>query len=206
VNRFAVLPDGTRLVSAGVEEAITLWDLTERRSKPAPVVDDLLAAWRNLASLEGAKGVPAIHTLLAGGSKSIVVIDAGIDELLDTRKKTAVWLKELGSDAFAEREAASRELHGLGIRAVPDLYAVIARSDSPEVKRRAAEIIERFAAHGVRVPSHGLAGDDLQLYRAVEVLEKIGSRESVQVLARIEAIGGAAAAAATAAINRLANE
>ena len=58
IHRLTVLADGSRAVSAGAEEVITLWDLTGRQSKAAPSMDELTAAWADLDALDGAQGRP----------------------------------------------------------------------------------------------------------------------------------------------------
>ena len=76
-------------------------------------------------------------------------------------------------------------------------------TDSPEVKKRAGDILNALAARGIRVPAHGLAGDTLRLFRAAEVLEKVGGAEAEALLKRIEAVGGPAAVEAKAALARM---
>jgi hypothetical protein len=60
-----------------------------------------------------------------------------------TRDQIARWIKELGDDSFATREEASRKLWEAGRHAED---AVRAALDSPdvEVRRRAAEVYEKF--------------------------------------------------------------
>jgi hypothetical protein len=202
VYRVGVFPDGTRVASAGAEEAITVWDLTGRNGKDAPKSSELLAAWGELDSIEGAKGYPALQTLVLGGSKSILVVTAGLEEMLETQKKIAQWVKKLGAEEFDDREAATKELLALRFRAIPALQVVAATSDSAEAKKRANEILTQLAAKGFVVPGHGLAGDSLRLVRAVHVLEEIGGPEAKMLLERISTLGGAAAEAAKTALKR----
>src|SRR5947209_1009652 len=49
----------------------------------------------------------------------------------------------LGAEAFAERDAAARLLERLGAAALPALRGAV-RSEDPEVRRRAAAIVERI--------------------------------------------------------------
>ena len=206
VRSLALSADGTRLVSSGAEEAITVWDLTGRHGKEAPTAGELLSAWAELASLEGSRGVPAVHTLVAGGAKSTLVIAAGMEEIQHTRVKIADWTAKLGSDDFAEREAATTELTALGIRALPALQTASVKSDSPEARSRAKVIIGRITSRGIQIPRHGLSGDTLQLFRAVEVLEKVGDMEARSLLHRIALMDDRVAEAANAALKRLGDE
>jgi WD40 repeat protein len=203
VNRIGLFADGSRVVSSGAEEVISLWDISGRHGKDVPKAEELLAAWGELDSLDGAKGVPAVSTLVAGGSKSFKAITAGMEEMNEARKKIAKWTKDLGSEDFKERETATKELTAQGVRALPALQAVVADTESPEAKKRAGEILDRFEARGIRMPANGLAGDALRLFRAVEVLEKVGGGEAKSLLTRIEMIGGPAGDAAKAALKRV---
>jgi hypothetical protein len=131
------------------------------------------------------------------------VIAAGIEETLGTQKKVAQWVKDLGSEEFADREAATRALLAQGIRALPAVQAAAARAESPEVRTRAAEILDKFTAKGLQVPAHGLAGDTLRLVRAVQALEDAGGAEAKALLEKIAALGGRPGEEAKAALKRL---
>jgi hypothetical protein len=57
-------------------------------------------------------------------------------------KRIADGIAKLASDDFAERERAAEDLLKLGAKAYPELEAA-ANSDDPEVKRHAAEILDK---------------------------------------------------------------
>jgi RNA polymerase sigma factor (sigma-70 family) len=76
------------------------------------------------------------------------------DELAAVRKQVkqapsperiAALIRQLGDDAFAKREAASKELEAIGVPALAALMKASA-SDDPEVRRRAAELHTKIAA------------------------------------------------------------
>jgi WD40 repeat protein len=75
-------------------------------------------------------------------------------------------VKQLGSEDFADREAATRELAGLGESARAALEKAVAVSRDPEVVRRATELIEKL---------------DKALYREVYCLK--GHRSTVASVA-----------------------
>jgi len=206
VYRLGLFPDGKRLVSAGAEEAITLWDLTGRHGKDVPKADELLAAWQNLGSLEGATGYPATQTLIAAKARGVETVATGLEELLQTQKNVNRWVKELGSEDFDERELATKELIALGIRALPAVQVAAAKSESPEGRKRANEIVAKLTAKGLRIPESGLAGDPLTLYRAVEVLEAVATPDARKLLKRIAEVGGTSGEAAKGALARLAKQ
>ena len=86
INKLTVFPDGSRAVSAGAEEVVTVWDLTCRPGRASPVTDDLVAAWANLDSLDAAMGYPAARTLTAVGANGVRIIAAGLAASIDTRQ------------------------------------------------------------------------------------------------------------------------
>jgi hypothetical protein len=64
--------------------------------------------------------------------------DSGTAAKLD---RVAALIKQLGSDAFAEREAAGKELEDIGEPALAALRKAAASGDDLEIRRRAAHII-----------------------------------------------------------------
>lgn len=73
----------------------------------------------------------------------------------DTAKKVEIAIRDLGHEQHVRREAASKELVGLGISAVPSLQAAT-RSSDPEVARRATaalqDIRDKFPIDQLRFP------------------------------------------------------
>jgi hypothetical protein len=79
----------------------------------------------------------------------------------DTAGKTARLVKQLGSDDYAEREAASSALDKLGEAALPLLRAAT-RNEDAEVRRRASELvrgIENGSAERARAPFLALVAE-----------------------------------------------
>jgi hypothetical protein len=71
-------------------------------------------------------------------------------------------IKQLGSEQFAEREAAERELAGYGEQALPALRRA-ARSRDPEVRQRAKDLLQRIKSKA-EPPTRGPDGKPLPLY------------------------------------------
>ena len=84
-------------------------------------------------------------------------------------------IAQLDDDQFKVREKATAELNRIGERIVPALDAALA-------KERPLESSNRL--HGLRTKMIGavLEGERLRTYRAVEVLERIGTPEARQLL------------------------
>src|SRR5947209_4935109 len=68
---------------------------------------------------------------------------AGADDAKATAARVAQLVKQLGSNAFAEREAASKQLEAIGPPAL-DALRPAANAPDPEVKRRARELVQRL--------------------------------------------------------------
>ncbi len=66
-------------------------------------------------------------------------------------ERIARLVKQLGDDDFAKREAASKELDGIGEPALPALRKAAASSDDPEIRRRAERIVRDIAARALAV-------------------------------------------------------
>jgi hypothetical protein len=79
----------------------------------------------------------------SGGPASQTVNKQRIDALI----------KQLGDDKFALREAASNELRTLGHSALPALRQAAKSSDSPEIQRRADQLVQVLEAREVRLTS-----------------------------------------------------
>jgi hypothetical protein len=71
-------------------------------------------------------------------------------------------INQLGSEQFAEREAADRELTRYGERALPALRKA-ARSPDAEVRRRVKELLRAIKAKA-EAPARGPDGKPLPLY------------------------------------------
>jgi WD40 repeat protein len=205
VQTFDVSTDGSRIVSAGAEEAITLWDLSFRKGKSTPSHEELMAAWNELDSPEGEKGYAALRVLVAGGKKGVEVLENGINvsEIVRREKRVAQWVKDLSSEDETTRERASKSLLEAGVRARAALEVVEATTSSDEIRLRASKIIEKLSERSIFVPDHGLVGDTLRLVRAVQVLEDVGGSESQRLLGEIATMGGRPGEDAAAALKRM---
>jgi hypothetical protein len=173
VQTLAFRPDGKALASGHADGTALVWDLSGLPEvKPAA---DREAAWEDLASADAGKAYRAILSLAA---------DPGCVAFLRDRVKPAPEIpagriqklvKDLDSDAFATREAATAALEELGGAADAELRARLREGLSAEQRRRIADVLE----------NRGLMESDpdrLQALRGVEVLERAGSAEALSVL------------------------
>ncbi len=202
ISRLAVFPDGTRVASAGAEEAVTVWDLTFRGTKPAPTADELRTAWISLESPDAAVGYPATKLLAAAGEAGTETIARSAKDLLTTQQKIQSWVDDLASETLAVREVASKQLFDLGTRAMPAIAAAL-KSKNADVRDRAQALLSKMEEKGLSTPAHGLIGDSIRLYRAVQALEAIGTPGAQSVLSEIATTSGRPGDEAKAALARL---
>ena len=153
-------------------------------------MEELAAAWADLDSLEGAKGDPAVRTLVAGGPDGVRAVVAGIESTVAHRRMLAASVEGLASEDPAARAAATKALLAGGFPALIAAKDAAFRAMPEEVRGRAGEIVKQFAAKGVAIPLHGMVGDNLRLIRAVHVLETIGGADARAQIERIAAIAG----------------
>jgi HEAT repeat protein len=98
----------------------------------------------------------------------------------------AQLLRQLDDEKFAVRERAVEELTRIGPAIVPDMEKLSRDSPSAEVRSRARSIVEEFRLrNGFVIESE----DQLRAYRAIQVLEQLGTPEADQLLKRLA--GGA---------------
>jgi hypothetical protein len=84
------------------------------------------------------------------------------------------WIADLGDPAFAQREAATKDLAALGERADSALRAALAANPSAEARQR----IDKLLAAPLDTPPP----ETVRFLRAVQALETIGSPDARDLL------------------------
>jgi hypothetical protein len=194
-------PDGKALASGSTDTTILLWDLqgVEARVPPADTTPEAIAKhWDALAATDASRADPSLWALVAAADKALPLLRQHLHPVsAPDAKRLQQWLADLDSNDFDSRETAERELKRLGKRGEPAVRQALAKSPSPEARRRLEAILEDIAGQP--------AGNDLRQLRAVQVLEHIGSppaRALLQTLAE-GAPGAALTRAARLAVQRL---
>jgi RNA polymerase sigma factor (sigma-70 family) len=193
VTALTFAPDG-RLLSGGLDTTVLAWDV--RPPRPAGGTTD--AAWEDLAKPEAKPAFQAQGRLLASPAEAVKLIAGKVKpvEAADV-KRVAKLVADLDSADFATRERAARELGEIGQPATAALREAARKSESPEVRKRVADLL-------ARIERPTISPEELRALRAVEVLEWLGTTEAREVLARL-AKGDAGARltqAAAAALRR----
>lgn len=179
VRSLAFEPGGRGLATGGDDSTVLLWDLSGGRAPlgggapdaPAPPSERL---WDDLAERNGARARRAVWALarapggaafLARKLRPVASADAA---------RVAALIGDLDSDSFETRTHASDELARIGEPAAPALREAAEKGDSPEVQRRAHDLLDRLDAD--RGPQRW------REIRAVEALEHTASPDAPALL------------------------
>jgi hypothetical protein len=199
IEGFAFTPDGRRLVVSHADTTLSVWDraaLEARLLGPVPHG----AEWAWLGIRDAKRAHAAVRALAADPERALAQLSATYSA--PDAAVTDRLIADLCDEDFRVRERAQQALVELGLRAAPALQRAVTRSESPEVRARAAALIGRTG------PTSGrLTGERLRAVRAVEVLERIGSPEARALLRTCSAhTDEVLAAEAAAALARLAKQ
>ena len=148
--------------------------------EPPPAAElsakELQALWADLAGEDAARAYQAIRRLVAAPAQAVPFLQQHLRPVAaPDPKRLARLIADLDARPFTAREEATRQLEELGVLARPVLEQALAGRPSPEVRRRAEGILnklERFV----------LSPEELRGWRAVEVLEHIGTVRARKVL------------------------
>jgi WD40 repeat protein len=181
-------PDGRWLVTDGSMDAILAWDIRGEFDRPKQQPDDaaLEAAWAALAGDDAMVAFAAIRLLAAFPDRSVPFLKRQPAPAVATDPKLLhALVADLDHAAFAERERAAAELTRYGAGAERALREAVRSHTSAEVRKRAADLLDRIAA-GKLTP------DEVRAVRIVEAVEWMGTPDAVKLL---EAWAGGAAGA-----------
>jgi WD40 repeat protein len=187
VRSLAFSPDGKTLAAGTGGSTVLIWDITGRleegRLEVANLAPrDLEPLWTDLYSEDAARAYRAVWTLVAGAKQSVAFLQSRLKPvpILDAQeqRRLAELIASLDSEDFNTRERANAELERLAETAEPALRKALAAQPGAETRRRLEAALEKLQAPGK-------LRERLRLFRASEVLEKIGSPEAQQVLKAI---------------------
>jgi RNA polymerase sigma factor (sigma-70 family) len=179
VTALVLTPDGQRAVTALVDGTALVWDLATapKRIVPTePSAKELAEWWADLAQEDAAKAYLAVWRLTEVPQAAQPLLRRYLRPTTDADLAEARRLiADLDADEFAVREKAVKRLESLGDGAASALRETLAKGPSPEVRRRAEQLLEAWRT---APPS----GDRLRLLRALAVLEHARTPEARQLL------------------------
>jgi RNA polymerase sigma factor (sigma-70 family) len=171
--------DGRMLLSASMDTTALVWDVTGRQggNAPAATPDQLPGLWKSLGSTDVVKAGRALWSLAAAPKLTVPWIAGKLrDQPAADTRQIAGWIAEFDSKDFKARQAAEKQMEALGKLAEPALRAALTGQPSLEVRQRVEKLLEKREM----LP---LPPETLQVLRALEVLEHVGTAEARQVLA-----------------------
>lgn len=198
VTGVAFFPDGRHLASGSLDRTVLIWDLhfESQARVPAGEVETL---WSDLADEDTARAYRAMQALVRDPATAVPLLRRLRPRPTPDAARLAQLIKDLDSPQFATRQEAFAELEKLGGVAGAALKKALEGNPGLEVRRRIDELLSRFERGR-------LSGADVQGWRALEVLEHIGTPEAKEVLAKLAdgPAGHLITEEARAALNRLA--
>jgi hypothetical protein len=176
VRGLAFAPDGRSFFSASADGTVLRWDVLGARDAAILHPGEVAAAWDDLAADDAARAYLSVARLIASPAEARALLSRHLTpaRAIPAERMRAL-LRELDSNRFAERDAASRQLPDLGEAGEIALRDALKDRLSPEVRRRIESLIERRRA----LPC---SRDELRRCRAVLVLEWIGSAPARSLL------------------------
>jgi hypothetical protein len=205
MSSLSFAPDGKTLASGGYDSTILIWDVTgllPAAKKPAEQLgrDELTNCWDDLAGTDAVRAYQTIAKLAQrpGQAEGLLKDKLAGHPGMDV-ERLARLIADLDADEFKAREKASNELAKLGQLAEGALKKALEGKPSAEMKRRVQTLLAKL---------DGKTADPEQrrLLRAIEILERLGTREARRLLNKLEKEATVADAAreAKASLERLA--
>ncbi|QEL15504.1 WD40 repeat domain-containing protein [Limnoglobus roseus] len=168
-------PDGRTLAAVGGEAPLYLWDVAGELERPQ-TPPDMVVAWADLAAEDATVAFQSIRRLAWFPESSLPFLRDKLPPVPPVGDGVLPKLvANLDAAAFADREAAMKELKALGDLAVPRLEQALKETDSAEARARIEKLLD---ANAGRPPT----GENLRAVRAVEAVTRIGTPAATALL------------------------
>jgi len=184
VSSVAFAPEGKTLASGSRDGTVLMWDLLSPGKKasesPTSNSKELEAAWDRLADSDAGRAYQAACILIAHPKETVRLLEIKLKPVVVDFQQIDKFIRDLDDNNFDRRKTATDELGKMEEAPEPKLRQILAGKPSLEIRRRVEDLLKEIDRNK-REPSP----QQLQLLRAVEVLEHIGTPEAKDILARL---------------------
>jgi hypothetical protein len=167
VTGLAFTPDGKTLVSASADSTVLIWDVTGLRTG-ARVSDKAERLWAVLADADPERAGVAVWSMVGQPAESLIVLRQRLKPIPAGQDVVAKLIAKLDDPSYTVREKATRQLATLGPAAEEGLVNRLRAGASLETSRRIDKLLRTVTTQPPPL-------EHLQLVRAVEVLERMGT-------------------------------
>ncbi len=183
-RKLCLSADSRRAMTTQEDGTLLVWDLAPALRAgeplaPAATEKELTSWWADLSDADAAKAYKMMWRMTATPDLTLSLLRKRLNAVVEADfAQVRRPLADLDSDDFNTREQASKTLADMGSAALPALRHALANNPPAEVRRRLEMLVADATAH-VR------ALDDLRRFRAVAILEGIGSPDARVVLKKL---------------------
>ena len=185
VTGLALSPDGHTLASASADSTALLWRIEERDLKGPPprvlTAEELERLWTSLSSEDGTEGYRAVGTLALAPDQAGAFLDERLKAVLPSPPQVRQWIADLDARRFRTRAQAQQELERWGHLTMNAVEEVMKDTQSLEVRRRAAEVLQSLK-------DRPQIAELVRLQRSLRILELSGSAKARAAIERLVAL------------------
>ena len=187
IGGLAFSADGRRLISGGHDGTALVWDTTLTGGPPRAkslTEADAEKLWEVAGGDDAKAAFAALAELASASDRAVQVLRKHVKPAPAAPTEAVLdrLFADLGSEDFATREKASKELNEYGASAIPGVRKRLEGDITAEVHQRADAFLKQFGKSGFTTTR-------VRQVRAVELLEGLGTPAARKFLSELAAGG-----------------